>query len=156
MQNPPFYSYTGLGLISDLRKDFEESDTNFQNALSIMPRSPQAYTNLGYSFYLRGDYPQAHKYIKKALSFDSTYVQAWRNLGMLYVIENHEIEAIKAFMTIEKDYEAYNDVGYVYQKLGNHERAKYFFNKAIDSEPHYFMPAYTNLKNSEIEENLQK
>jgi len=152
----PFYAFTGLGLISDLNKEFDEAETYFQDAISIMPRSAQAYTNMGYSFYLRGDYPKAHKYIQRALSFDSKFVQAWRNLGMLYVIQKHEIEAVKAFMSIEKNYEAYNDVGYVYQMLGNTKRAQYFFNKAIDAAPHYFIPAYTNLRNSEIEKNLQE
>ena len=151
----PFHSYTGLGLMSDLHKKFDESDSYFQYAIDIMPRAPQAYTNFGYSYYLRGNYPQAHKYFQKALSFDSGYVQAWRNLGMLYVIEGHEIEALKAFMTIEKDYEAYNDVGYVYQMLGKHVRARYFFNEAIDAAPHYFVPAYANLKNSEAGKNIQ-
>ena len=129
----PFYSYTGLGLISDLNKNFEKAELNFQNAITVKPRSPQAYTNLAYSYYLSGDYSNAHRYVRKALSYDAGYVQAWRNLGMLYVVQNHEIEAIKAFMKIEKDYEAYNDIGYVYQMISNEERAKYFFNKSIDN-----------------------
>ncbi len=146
----PYYAYTGLGLIADLEKQSDLAEENFNKAILVRPNSPQSYTNLAYSYYLQGDYVKAQNLNQRALSLNNSYKPAWRNLGMLYIVQGHEIEGLRAFMRIEEDYQAYNDVGYLYQVIGNTERASFFFNKAIDTAPHYYTPAYNNLKNQRM------
>lgn len=142
----PFWAYNGMGLLNDLKKNFSASEKYFQLAIKISPASPEGYNNAAYSCYLAGQWDCAEKSFKRAIEARTDFAPAWRNLGMLYVRKGELGKAEQAFNKVEKNYETYNDMGYVLMLISNRELARTYFNKSIEAAPFYYKPAYENMK----------
>ena len=78
------------------------------------------------------------------LKIDPSYKLAWRNLGLMYAKNALFKKAYEAFSKIEKDYQAYNDVGYVAMLSGHFDEAQYYFKQAIKLSPVYYELAARN------------
>jgi len=65
--------------------EFELAKEQYQNLITIDPRSYPAYNNLGYMALVYEDnYEEAVRYFTKAIELDSLYDQAWCNRGIAY------------------------------------------------------------------------
>jgi lipoprotein NlpI len=63
----------------------ELAKEQYQNLISIDPRSYPAYNNLGYiALVYEDNYPEAVRFFSKAIEIDSLYDQAWCNRGIAY------------------------------------------------------------------------
>lgn len=142
----PLRVYSGLGVLYDLRSDFDKAQVFYHMAAQIDPRSALVANSLGYSRYMAGDWEGARQAYRQALSLDARYKPAWRNYGMLLARMGNYEEALSAFEQVEPRAEASNDVGYVCLIEGKLEQAEMFFRSAIDQSPSYYEVAWQNLK----------
>lgn len=139
-------AYNGLGVIADLRGDFEQAAGHYAKALEIRPGSAQVLNNLGYSRYLAGDWEAAQTHLEKALDRDPRYHRAWMNLGLIFTRQGRYDDGFAAFRRVMDSAQAWNNVGFVCMMNGDYRRAEDYFNKAISLSPSYYASAQENLR----------
>jgi len=82
--NDKLLNYNLGKLFQDLG-EYELAIEQYQNLISIDPRSYPAYNCLGYiAMNFEDSYEEAVRYFSKAIEIDSTYAQAWCNRGIAY------------------------------------------------------------------------
>lgn len=135
-----------LGVIQDMQKNHDQAQRNYIMAISLDGNRPIYMNNLGYSYYLMGNQSRAEQMFIDTLKIDPRYKLAWRNLGLMYAKNARFKKALQAFSKIEKDYEAYNDVGYVAMLSGHFDEAQYYFKQAISRSPVYYELAARNAR----------
>lgn len=81
MVKAPYDARAGLGDIAEARGDYQAAIEEFQAALLINPRAPEAYNGLGKVAFNRGDYDQAKQYFDQALERAPADTVAMTNLG---------------------------------------------------------------------------
>jgi Flp pilus assembly protein TadD len=135
-----------LGVIQDIGKKHYEAQRNYIMALSLAGNKPVYMNNLGYSYYLMGNQERAKQMFLDTLKIDPGYKLAWRNLGLLYAKNRRFKLALQAFSKIEKDHQAYNDVGYIAMLTGHFDEAQYYFKEAMKRSPVYYELAARNAK----------
>ena len=57
---------------------------NYQRAIKLNPRYPEAINNLGTIYYAEKNYKRAIKYYKRAIKFDTKSASIYANLGAAY------------------------------------------------------------------------
>ncbi|MCU7923757.1 MAG: tetratricopeptide repeat protein [Candidatus Thiodiazotropha sp. (ex Dulcina madagascariensis)] len=135
-----------LGVIQDMQKNHNQAQRNYIMAISLDGNKPIYMNNLGYSYYLMGNQERAEQMFKDTLKVDPGYKLAWRNLGLVYAKTARFKEALAAFAKIEKECQAYNDVGFVAMLSGHFDEAQYYFKEAIKRSPVYYELAARNAK----------
>jgi Flp pilus assembly protein TadD len=137
-------AHNALGVIADMDAEHAQAQQHYAEALRWAPGSPVYLNNLGYSHYLSGDLGLAERYFTQALDRQPSYERAWRNLALVYAKSGRYAEALNAFRKTGKDYEAYNDLGYVVMLKGDYDRASQFLEEAIRLSPTYYELADRN------------
>ncbi len=135
-----------MGVIADMQKNHYQAQTHYLMAISLKGNQPVYMNNLGYSYYLMGHQARAEQLFLDTLKIDSGYRLAWRNLGLVYAKSGRFNKALQAFSKTEKEYQAYNDVGYVAMLVGHFDAAKHCFNEALKRSPVYYELAARNAK----------
>jgi tetratricopeptide (TPR) repeat protein len=138
-------SYTGLGIIYDLKGMHELALQNYQEALKLNPRNKTVLNNLGYSYYLNSEWAKAENLFTRALHQDSGYKPAWKNLGLAYARQEKYMPALEALEQVMDTPQAYNDIGYICLLSKRYKQAAYFFREAISANPKYYQVAQQNL-----------
>lgn len=139
-----------LGVLDDMRKQHLEAQNNYIKAIYLDGDKPIYLNNLGYSYYLMGCQDRAEQMFLDTLKLDPGYRRAWRNLGLVYAKSARFSLALEAFGKIEKEHEAYNDVGYVAMLSGRFDAAQRFFDEAVRLSPVYYELAMDNAKRLEL------
>jgi len=146
----PVKSYTVSGIIEDIDNNFDVARIYYNLALEVNPNSPNILANIGYSYYLTGNLTLAESYFIRAINIEPQSIRAWTNLGLVYVRKGQYNRAIKTFKQVMSEFDAYNDLGYFVMLDGRLDEAEYFFKKAIDMSPRYFVKAYANLEQVQV------
>lgn len=146
----PVKSYTVSGIIEDIGNNFDLARIYYNLALEVNPNSTNILANMGYSYYLTGNLKLAESYFIRAIDADPLSIRAWTNLGLVYVRKGQYNRAIKTFKQVMSEFDAYNDLGYFVMLDGRLDEAEYFFKKAIDMSPRYFVKAYANLEQVQV------
>lgn len=137
-------AYNGIGVIQDMLGNNSDAVSAFDAALEIKPDSASILNNRGYSHYLAGNYRAAAVDLTAAAGAGSE--QAWRNLGLVLARQKQYEKAVQTISRVADPAVAYNDVGYVAMRLGDHEAAAVYFEEAIRLSPRYFEAAHKNLE----------
>ena len=137
-------AHNGIGIIQDMLGNNSEAISAFDAALEIKPDSVSILNNRGYSHYLAGNYREAVIDLTAAAGAGSE--QAWRNLGLVLARQKQYEKAVQTITRVADPAVAYNDVGYVAMRLGDHEAAAVYFEEAIRLSPRYFEAAHKNLE----------
>ncbi len=135
----------GLGLIADKNGDYVQAAQHYKSALRTKPDLPILMNNLGYSKYLSGDLQGAMQLFDAASKLDGKYDSAWLNQGLVQARLGNDAAAIKAFMHVLNEADAYNNLGYIYMMNDRTPAAYEYFQKAISSSPTYHKLANENL-----------
>jgi tetratricopeptide (TPR) repeat protein len=141
----PLKLYNGLGVLADLRNDFQLSGAYYRLAMLIEPRSALVQNSLGYSHYLAGQWPEAEQLYQRGINFDAAYKPLWRNYGLLLARMERYEEAISALEQVGSRAQASNDVGYICLVEGKLDLAEQFFRSAIEQSPAHYASAWENL-----------
>ncbi len=142
-RNPEFYDvYILLGLKHSQLKD-SLAITYYNDAIRIKPQSIEAHYNLAMYYQDNGMFDKAIEEYNNILeNIDSLNYQATYNKGYLYL--EYSVNYKKALKYFTKAYQInpnspngiYN-LGLTYEKLGNKEKAKEFYNKVLRILPSY-------------------
>jgi Flp pilus assembly protein TadD len=138
--------FNTLGVIADIEKDHQQAQKNYIQASFLDGNKPIYMNNLGYSYYLMGNQDRAEQMFVDTLKIDPNYKLAWRNLGLVYGKSARYKLALEAFGKTEKEYQAYNDVGYVAMLSGRYDDAQHYFGEALRLSPAYYELAARNAK----------
>jgi Flp pilus assembly protein TadD len=143
-------SHNGLGMIADMNGDYESAVAHYRQALDTPPEAEQPdksllLNNLGYSLYLSGDWLGAQQHFHKALKYNPGLDRAWQNLGLVYTRKGEYERALDVYRNVMEKPEAYNNMGFLCMINQEYDQAEYFFQKAIKLSPTYYVKAHENL-----------
>lgn len=139
------FVFETLGLIDDTIRAYEQLLKSYPNYADIRYKAALAYE-------ARGDYEKAIEHLQHALRINPNYVQARIKLGEIYTVLGRFQEALVEFKTalaIRPKYtyaDVHNNIGYIYERLGDIKQAKRYYKRAISLNPR-FGKAYYNLGN---------
>lgn len=118
--------------------------TYYNNALNLKPKSVEAYYGLAMFYQETGDLNRALENYATILSIDANYKNAHYNIGYIHFqyLKNYN-EALKHFDNAVKSdasyYQAVYMRGLCYETLGDIQRAKGEYTRALQINPGYQM-----------------
>ena len=136
----------GLAVYYDLISDFDRANELYQKAAKIAPKSVKILNNYAYSRYLAGDLEESENIYKKLLRQAPNHTQGLLNYGLLQARTGEMVEALQTLKKVLTEYEAYNELGYIYMMQQDYGKARRLFELAISSSPTYFERASKNLE----------
>ncbi|MEE9605115.1 MAG: tetratricopeptide repeat protein, partial [Candidatus Scalindua sp.] len=141
--------YLAIGEYFLEQKNLKLAERFLKDGLKNSPDSKELLLNLGRLYYLKNNLEMTETLYKKALEIDVDYADALKEMGTLYLNMKKFKEArVFLYNALQKvkDIEVYNNLGCLEDKEGMYEKAKFFFEKALelDSENQAIM---NNLKN---------
>lgn len=135
---------------------YQEAISDYDMAVKINPKYPDAYYNRGKLCKELGDYQQAMKEYSIAIELNPKYVNAYNNRGNLYFELRDAPQAIRDYNTAiqlnPRNVDAYTNRGNMYNVMGDFQEAIANYSKAIGLNPRYTAAysnrgfAYSNLK----------
>lgn len=115
-------------------------------AEQLYPDDPYLQNNLGLTYMARGRLETAVTHFEKALALSPNYSPARNNLGSVYIALEKWDKAIECFEIVKDDllyatpYFPVSNLGYVYYRKGNYEKAKRYYREALDMERRFARP----------------
>lgn len=141
-QEPDYYSaYIELGVLYD-QVDDEQALDYYNSALDIFPESLEAWYNKGMYFQNRGRVDEALACYQELHKIDSTWASPYYNEGYIHLIMTEQLDSAIYYFekSVELDpnyFQAYNNMGLAYEKLGDFENARLNYTKAIEINPDF-------------------
>lgn len=112
-------------------------------AEKMNPEDPYVQNDLGLTYLAKKDAEKAVTHFKRALEIKPDYSPARNNLGSAYISLEQWDKAIECFKTVKDDllyatphYPASN-LGLIYYKKGDYDKAKQYYQEAIDLKSGY-------------------
>ncbi|MCG8534134.1 MAG: type IV pilus biogenesis/stability protein PilW [Pseudomonadales bacterium] len=134
-------TYVEAGIRYLQKRQMADAHRTLKRAYDIAPDDPAVNNAYGLFYNMEGEPEQAEKYFKAALSSDPDFSQA-RNNYAAYLFEHGRFEeAVDQLERVTKDYRyqrrftAFENLGVCYLKLGETEKAKSAFNRALQLNP---------------------
>ena len=119
-----------LGLAYHHLFAMDQARRDYQHALKLRPKYPEALNNLGAIYYARRSYHKAEKYYLKALAFDPKQPSIYSNLGSAYFADGKSDKGIEAYRTafaLDPDIFSSNSAQMVAETLPARDRARQDF-----------------------------
>ncbi|HMZ78113.1 MAG TPA: tetratricopeptide repeat protein [Acidobacteriota bacterium] len=140
-------AHMGLGDALMKQGDFEEAAKKYQEATEIAPTNPDVALGFGVALYRSGRIEEAISQYKLVLEKEKDYAPVYYNLGIAYAHRGEFDEAIKEYQTAitlrKKNYpDAANNLGLIYEAIGNVQGATEQFKAAIAQRPNYPLAHY--------------
>ncbi len=123
------------------KRQFNEAFVELQKALKLKPDNKETLNYLGYVSTQFSKYDDAIAYYKRAISADPDYSEAHNNLGVTYAEIEDWDNAIESFQSALQNpvystpARAYSNMGYVYFKQGEFEKAEKSFKDSLIRNP---------------------
>jgi len=138
-----------LGLVATRRKQYPRAVEFFQRSMRLKPDYTDAHLNLGVAYSEMGLRDLAESQLHAALVLSPLNVDAHNRLGELYLQDGKlgaAVEQFEASVRSEPNEPGYDDLGDVYCREGERERAEPAFRQAIvlnafDSHAHFGLAA---------------
>jgi Tfp pilus assembly protein PilF len=149
-------SHNALGMLDDLAGNHEAAAGHFRQALEqpetgmARQESAQLWNNLGYSVYMSGDWKGSLQYFNAATNRNLKFERAWQNIGLVYTRLGEYDRALDAYLQVMDKPAAYNNVGYVCMINNRYDLAESYFWQAIKLSPTYYVKAHENLERLNI------
>lgn len=119
-----------LGLAYHHLFAMDQARRDYQRALKLRPKYPEALNNLGAIYYARRSYRKAEKYYLKALAIDPKQPSIYSNLGTAYFADGKSDKGIEAYRTafaLDPDIFSSNSAQMVAETLPARDRARQDF-----------------------------
>ncbi len=140
-------AHSGLGNLLP-KERVDEAIIQYQEALQINPRYPEAHLNLGNALLQKGGVDEAITHYQKALQFKPYYAKAHYNLGIALFQKGRVDEAITHYqqaVQIRPDFaEAHDNLGVALSQKGRVDEAITQFQQALQINP-AFADAHNDL-----------
>ncbi len=114
-----------------------------KEAVAIQPEHAAAHASLGAIYGRIGQFDASIQYLSRALELQPDYVEAHKNLGLSYRAKGRYPQAIEHFeKALELQGESVNatvylDIGDMYNKMREYEKAIPYFKKAVKMNPNH-------------------
>jgi len=141
-QEPDYYAaYIEMGVMYDEKGDSIALDY-YNSALEIYPESVEAWYNKGMYFQTRGYVDDALASYYTLNKIDETWADPYYNIGYIHLIMTEELDSAKYYFerSTQLDpmyYQAYNNLGLTYEKMGDKVNARRYYQKAIEINPDF-------------------
>jgi tetratricopeptide (TPR) repeat protein len=122
-----------LGKVARNSKQYDKSIAAYQTALELDPTYVKARYNLSLTFMDAGRYEEAVESFDKMVELDGDSYRAYYSQGLSYYYLGRYDEALEAFdmaMESEETVNLYNNIGLVYDKLGDKKQTAEWYKKA--------------------------
>lgn len=141
-QEPDYYAaYIEMGVMYDEKGDSMALDY-YNSALNIYPESVEAWYNKGMYFQSRGYVDDALGCYYRLNVIDETWADPFYNIGYIHLVMTEELDSAKYYFerSTQLDpmyYQAYNNLGLTYEKMGDKVNARRYYQKAIEINPDF-------------------
>jgi len=116
-----------------------EAIREYQRAIELKPRYPEAMNNLGLAYQRSGDSLMAERSFKDAISIDSRFSKAYSNLGTLYLRQGRNKEGLtwlqQAVRNDSNDAIACSNLGHAYRRANDVNGALRSYLRALTIDP---------------------
>lgn len=119
-------------------------------AIKISPKNPDARNLLGLIYFRQGKLEQGVEEFKKAIALDPKLSEIHNNLGTLYYEQKRYVKALASLKNALENplylypERIYNNLGLVHMAMGDAEKARESYERAITLRSDFFLP-YLNL-----------
>lgn len=128
-------------------REYAKAIESTQQALDLDPGLAAAYNHLALIYMETKRYEKSEEAFRAALESQPDYPEVFNNLGVLYNRQEKYAQAISFFekaLASEKygtPENALTNLGYAYYKIGDHQKAKSYHQKALDLIPQFCLAA---------------
>lgn len=140
------FVWNSLGIIADIRSEFQKVDEYYQAALGLADNQALYYNNYGYSLLMQQRYVEALGVLERGLELAPTSGRIRNNLAIALAWKERYDEAITLYQGDDHIYQGYNNIGYIAMLNGDYKQAIRFFNRALELSPTYYQKAAINLE----------
>src|SRR5579859_5715969 len=130
---------TGLGTCLLQLGQPERALPYFIQAVELEPASPEAHNNLGVAYLAIGEPERAEAACRGALARDAEHLPAWRNLALACLRQGRPQDGVLILGAIVRahpdDLESLLLLGRCYAEAGQHQSARYLYQRAIEIQP---------------------
>jgi tetratricopeptide (TPR) repeat protein len=122
-----------LGRVSMKSKQYDKSIAAYGTALEMDPTYVKARYNLSLTYMDAGRYEEAVESFDKMIELDGESYRAYYSQGLSYYYLGRYDEALEAFdmaMEFEETVNLFNNIGLVYDKLGDKKQTAEWYKKA--------------------------
>ncbi len=132
-----------MGTNHMMKKQYTQALDKLVKAEKIDPENSQIQNNLGMAYYFKGDMSSAKKHLSMSLSIDTNNADARNNLASIYLEEGklslaeEQYVAITKTLTYANQFRTYFNLGVLYQRQGDNEKAMQFFKKSVAENVNY-------------------
>jgi len=138
-----FTNSKALAVASVKRGNFPQALIDLEAAERIDDKDPEVYLIKGVIYYGLKDSKLAEENYLKSIKLDSNYTEAYYNLCGLYLFEGRNDEAIEqcSIASADSSYKArasaLTNLGIAYFRKGDVNKAKQYYDKALEINPAY-------------------
>lgn len=138
---------------------FDEAEKIYRQILETAPNNPDVLNLLGLIAQAKGLQPQAEELFYFAIKQAPARAPFYYNLAFSFKLDGKPLEAIENFEKVialqPEIKEAYNEIGLLHEGLGNPEKARQYWAKALEIDKDYCLPKI-NLANQTATEDFNK
>jgi len=138
-----FTNSKALAVASVRRGNFPQALIDLERAEELNKKDPEVYLIKGIIYYGLKDNVLAEEYYLKSIKLDPKYTEAYYNLCGLYLLEGKNDEAIEQCSIAASDptyrarASALTNLGIAYFRKGDVNKAKQYYDKALEINPAY-------------------
>lgn len=138
-------AWNALGMLADLRRDWDKAAEDYGKALALMPDSALLHNNLGYSRLLGGKTEVALSELRKAASLDPASAAIRNNLRLALAAKGNYRAATQG-VAKEEEAMVLNNVGFVAMQRGDLASAETYLAQAMESSSSFNTVASRNIQ----------
>ncbi len=130
-----------LAIIQSRKGRFEEANAYFDRALQLKPDNPTLICDAGYCLYLQHRLDEAESLFRRALDIDPQHEAANNNLALVLAERGDDRAAMALFRQTGTEARAHANMGFVYTRRGELDKAKEAYSRALSIDPQMFVAA---------------
>lgn len=127
--------YHRLAIMQSRKGRFEEANVYFDRALQLKPDDPGLISDAGYCYYLQERLDVAEALFRQVLEIDPHHEAASNNLALVLGETGDEKAAFALFRQTGNEARAHANMGFVYTRRGELEKAKTAYSRALSLDP---------------------
>lgn len=113
----------------------EEAARYFKQALALAPRDVELLNDYGYWLYLDNRLTEAERQLATALQVNPQHKQVLNNLALVVGRQGRYQESFSLFLGCGTEADAHSNLGYIFARAGQYDRARKHYEKALELEP---------------------
>jgi len=134
-----YEAYRGLAATYEAMNMFDEAVAHYRKMIALRPKYWAGYFDLGLFYTYRGDNDKAVALLHQAARLVPYNVRDYNDIGALYCLLDFNDEARRMWrqsVEIEPNYVAYSNLGYLYYKERDYEKAASMYERALEMSDH--------------------